>query len=273
MRNLLIPVALLCVCAMALPASADQYMGAYTMTQTGGNRSWSVGGEFTVYGGGNTINTPGALSNSAYNTQTKNVIQAQSFQTFCIEGAEYEYNGYPIDVVMSTDTTGSRAIWGGLQGAGDYIQPETAFLYELFATANLPGYVYGSTASAGNLQRAIWAFEEEEGYHANGDNLDADAKVFFDYAKANLASKWLSIASVKNSPGQIGGVRVLNIWADGTYANHPGIASGDFSGASSYLRQDQLYLDHSSGATPAPAAVVLGLIGLSLVGIKMRRLA
>jgi hypothetical protein len=50
-------------------------------------------------------------------------------------------------------------------------------------------------------------------------------------------------------------VRILNTWAAGHI------------GDTRYRKQDQLYI------LPIPASVILGLIGLSIVGIKLRKYA
>jgi hypothetical protein len=56
----------------------------------------------------------------------------------------------------------------------------------------------------------------------------------------------------------IGNVRILNIWKP----NH----INDFS-SRRYRKQDQLYL------TPIPASVILGILGMGVVGIKLRKYA
>ena len=247
-------VALLCSFA-ATPAMADFYGGRVSSNRIAGYYA-SNGGEFTLSSNGGpgllldlSAYEPGVTSNVAGSTATP------SFQTFCIEYKEYV--GSPMDIVVSETWTGgtqypqwdptnphdpaSHAIYGGkpLLG-GDDLNPATAYLYTRFATGVLSDYNYGAgrNVSAGQLQRAIWSLEEE--ITLGVSDVQANAWV----AEA-LASGW----------DDIGNVRVLNTWGAGHI--------NDLN----YRRQDQLYL------TPVPGAVLLGMIGLSIAGVKLRRFA
>ena len=231
---------------------ADYYGGRMNYARVTGYAGTTGGGEFTLYP------VPGHpyLDNSAYSTLTKNIGgYANSFQTFCVE--MYEYTEHPMDIWVSTtevdETTGnltgnpgSHAILGGKNGAGnwnlgDNLDPMTAYLYTHFAYGTLAGYIYtpgpGRVASATALQDAIWYIENEK-----GGPLTGQALAFYNAAKNAVDSgSWTGI----------GQVRVLNMYT----------VSGGVK-----LRQDMLWV-------PAPAAIILGLMGLSAVGLWMRRRA
>lgn len=233
------------VCVGAGPVMADYYAGRCYWNRISGYYAGS-GGEFTISNdGGPTLN----LSTSAYSTLTKNKSgNPPSFQTFCVEGGEYV--DQPMDVWVSTTAAaggpGSHAIWGSMQSSGgDDLDPRTAFLYTKFATGTLQTYYYDATYNGGNvytsrsaaadaLQQAIWYIEGE------GGSLNA----FVTMANNAIASggEWENRG--------IGDVRVLNMYTT--------------AGA---LAQDQLYL------IPAPGAVLLGLLGFSLIGWVKRRFA
>jgi hypothetical protein len=171
-----------------------------------------------------------------------------SFQTFCLE--KVEYIASPMDIVVSTTAineltgavgspgTGSHAIKGG-KTYGDNLDPFTAYIYTQFATGVLGNYNYGAgrATSAGQLQNAIWYLEGETGT-----------------LNSTQATNWVTEAQNSGWTG-IGSVRILNTWAAGHIDD------------TRYRKQDQLYI------LPIPASVILGLIGLSIVGIKLRKYA
>ena len=113
---------------------------------------------------------------------------------------------------------------------------------------SLNGYSYdynpgsGRENSAEQLQRAIWAIEGEYTLSTSGDDM---------------AKAWKSAAESAVSDGDwsgIGNVRVLQMyrkWSDTCFE----------------VKQDQLYL------TPVPGAVLLGILGLGVAGIKLRKFA
>jgi hypothetical protein len=258
------------MCAfVATPVLADWYGG---VGQWDREYYQGQGGEFTIYG----YDDKPFLSNSAYADETKNINYQGSFETFCIETGEWIYE--PMGMVVSTTAinestgavtgAGSHAVSGRMTH-GDNLGFGTAYLYTQFATAQLSGYVYASNSTetvtvngtdydlsrsqtAGALQRVIWALEGEGG----GDFSSSYYGVALNTGQQALATYWKSLADT--SPWTtVGQVRVLNMY---------GL---NFGGSINYnaLKQDQLYL------TPIPASVVLGLLGLGVVGLKLRKYA
>jgi len=236
------------VCAVvAVPALADYSGGRVYYNRIGGYYSGN-GGEFTL----STDGGPGLLLDlSAYAATTKNQTGSTatpSFQTFCVEGTEYIAS--PMDIMVSTTTAEgisySHAILGG-KPAGDDLDPRTAYLYTKFAQGTLAGYNYtagaGRAGSADALQKAIWFIEGETG----GVNNDFAALALDATTAGGSTDEWVGKG--------IGDVRILNTWTPGHV------------GESAYKLQDQLYL------VPAPAAVLLGMLGLSVAGLKLRKYA
>ena len=238
------------VCAfMAVPAMADYSGGWVYYNRIGGYYSGN-GGEFTL----STDGGPGLLLNlSAYAATTKNQTGSTatpSFQTFCVEATEYIAS--PMEIMVSTTFInegtgavtgpGSHAILGSLS-FGDNLDSRTAYLYTKFAQGTLAGYNYGvgRAASADALQKAIWSIEGEAG--------GVISNSFVTLANTAVASggEWYGKG--------IGDVRILNTWTPGHVDE------------SAYKLQDQLYL------VPVPGAVLLGMLGLSVAGLKLRKYA
>ncbi|GAF81068.1 unnamed protein product, partial [marine sediment metagenome] len=132
------------------------------------------------------------------------------------------------------------------------LDPMTAYLYTQFATGALASSTYATydynpgpggnrPSDAEQLQRAIWYIEGEIVSLASG----SDAEAWYNEA---AAVGWTDI----------GNVRVLQMYK--MYTNN--------QGHTCYSRkQDQLYL------TPVPGAVLLGMIGLGVAGVKLRKFA
>lgn len=119
------------------------------------------------------------------------------FQSFCLEHQE----GF---LPKANFTISDRAILGGVGLQGDPISIGTAWLYWLFVTEQLQQYDYtpglGRSASAQELQRAIWWLEDE-----NGGALA-------DWIKALLEAEFGDEKAAKRDSQGAYNVRVLNIW-------------------------------------------------------------
>jgi hypothetical protein len=127
------------------------------------------------------------------------------------------------------------AIGGGLGGPSpDPLDPKSAWLYTQYLDGLLPGYLaVDSNARAGSLQNAIWHFEQE---------MNDPSNPYVQYANANC--DWTTI----------GDIRVVNLWL---YSDYTG------------PKQD--VLARISNPIPAPGALLLGGVGMSVVGWLRRR--
>jgi len=137
---------------------APPSMGYTISTGPGyGMYSYNEAGEFTVIpGDGLGIVLGGYVNNGII--KTRDIHQAGTFQTFCLEYREY------IDVNTTyTAYLNNKAINGGVGPAGDPISKGTAYLYHQFQSGTLEGYNYTDDRleSAGALQLTIWWLEGE----------------------------------------------------------------------------------------------------------------
>jgi len=159
------------------------------------------------------------------------------FPSFCIEKNEYISFNKTYYVKINT-----AAVRGGLGGGSpDPLDPRTAWLYNEFLNETLTGYDFenddiGRKTSAGALQNAIWYLEGEMSY----SQLNNRAKGF---VQLGNASDWYT-------NNYIGNIRVMNLYADQCFTQYA---------------QDQLV------RVPAPGAVLLSSIGISIIGFLRRR--
>ena len=130
---------------------------------------------------------------------------AWSFITFCLQMTEYIdfSNTFTVDSVNPYTLTDPAANGGDASGRDD-ITAQTAYLYTMFRAGTLAGYNYVGAlhaASANNLQRALWMFENE--------------------LPMNLANPFVQLANDAVSGGVwsgIGNVRVMNLSRHGVEA-------------------------------------------------------
>ena len=127
-----------------------------TVNRVGGYYSGN-GGEFTLTP---SPSWPAILG--LYNSDTKNIGDFDpSFQSFCVETAEFVSMGGTYNVVFN-----NKAIQGSQGPGGDPLSVGTAYLYNEFRKQTLTGYDYANTGEgraidAGKLQATIWYLEGE----------------------------------------------------------------------------------------------------------------
>ncbi len=145
-----------------------------------------------------------------------------------------EYVSYNHKYYATIDTVA----WDGGSGGGtpDPLSPESAYLYSLWID-NLIGH---SDGNADDLQKAIWYLE--------GENLGVNNYLV---NQANLAvapgGSWNTTWG-----NTIGNIRVMNLWINSDHTGHA---------------QDQIV------RVPVPGAILLGMLGLCVAGLKLRRFA
>jgi len=154
MRKLIFVLSLFLVLIIVPMAMAD----TVTITRVSGYfQSGFNGGEFTVV-----INDTSSAPDLNWvlqhyiNGKTGGILP-YSFQTFCVETAEYIGNNLNFDISQ-------KAIYGRNYPYGDPISKGTAWLYAQFVKGTLTGYDYtgsGRAADAKALQETIWWLEGE----------------------------------------------------------------------------------------------------------------
>lgn len=280
MRVVIGIVFVLCLFGIGSVALADTPVGfgTHNISEIGGY-CYGNGGEFTIYNGLTDEDV------AAYDGVAKNRgLATYSFQTFCLEYNEefYLQGSYKM-------FTNSAAVHGGT-GTEDNVSQATGWLYYQFATGGLGSLFTGTpnakynydydpaktrSSSAAALQSAIWYLEEERlslpngaRIMPNGDQAWAFATAAFEAVKFWDAGKGKYV----NPDGPysfktVSGLNELTYTVEALNLYYP---DGSVS-------QDQLYMDvgvsKMESPVPVPGALVLGLIGLGLVGVKMRQYA
>jgi len=209
------------------------------------NYSYGVGGEFDALPNAALLSVNPTLAG-----YTPATAANPYFQTFCIETMEEFYAGTTYNVTISQDIMYN----GGQFPLGSPITMGTAWLYSQFAAGTLIGsgplpydYTYGSsrTATAGDLQQAIWYLQDEVGGLVNGS---ADGTAFY-----NAAVAALGVNNISDPANGAYGVVALNLWV-------PNQDGSNGAGA-----QDQLMV------VPEPSAASFGLLFLLPLGLNKVR--
>jgi hypothetical protein len=239
MKKLLFTLGLIVM--LASVAMADQVQVGYPGSGYGPYQSGS-GGEFTL----TPINPTGWLNLSSYGAQARNVGVSGSFQTFCIDGADYIY---PYRAAYNAEVS-RNAVRSTTGPEGDPISVGTGWLYSQFASGNwaanlsynYSGGTYARRGDADLLQKALWWLEGQENITYSSGN------------KYMLA--------VMNYFGSEDAAKADGGWRYGVYALNLTTANGGFA-------QDQLYYHVAdSGST----VILLGfaVAGLALISLRFR---
>ena len=156
--------------------------------------SYNVSGEFSL------ATTDDFVANYA-----ANAIVGGEFETFCVETTVDCNPGQTYSYTLSDQDSLGRALSEG-----------AAFLYYEFATGQLTGYDYlnptARLADAGELQTAIWAFQDNQSYPGY-PSLAVDP--FY-----NLAISTLGAVDANSADNGQYGVEVLQLWDGSTAAQN-----------------------------------------------------
>ncbi|MEW6200327.1 MAG: hypothetical protein AB1601_16880 [Planctomycetota bacterium] len=240
---------LLCViCAATLVAPAmAYYAGTLWVADSYGTTN---GGEYVAHPSGN------------WSAHRINPVPPL-FETFCVEKNEYLNFGSGYTFQVDIDPYVVRGGVGANPPPYPQLSPKTAWLYCQFIKGQLNGYVYTDSGnindandprvqSANALQNVIWYYENEIANWASGLSGSTLA----------LAQHFYNLAEAAN-PQDIGCTRVMNLWRK----DNPW-GWGAFNAALGRYEYQSLLV-----CVPAPAAAMLGVIGLGLVGWVKRRLS
>jgi len=222
-----------------------------TLTLSESAYSYANGGEFTA----------------VVNTGPGNILDASSFQTFCIE---YNEEFGPGNTYQFNENTGAVEGGGNLgtlhtdPNTGlsmDNISLGTAWLYSQFRAGTLTrdtgtGSYFDANrqANAGELQQAIWFLENEAGGVNNG---------YVTLAETELGKTLAQIEADSNGAYH---VITLNLF-DGAYSTPVTI-----NGVTYGLNQDQLAIDPNPPFVPEPTTMIAGALLLLPFGASTLRI-
>lgn len=193
-----------------------------------------------------------------YSTHAVGASTFDSFWTFCVELDERLWNPgnastkfHVVDALTTANSTGYS------------LTEEVAYLYTNFSDGLLAGYDHDSTRDRNALQYGIWSSLGYADSHIKSETRISTGKL--DEMRGDWkASGWHEAFLASDWEG-LGDVWVANISFG---ANKGGYRAGDPG-------QDVLTLNPNSRPpeVPAPGAVLLGMLGLSITGAIKRRQA
>lgn len=246
------PIAMLAVSLLAPSAKA-----VLQVTMSYGTSTFQVGdgGEFRATP---VLPAPELTTALAYYSKDGKAYRTDSFQTFCMENGEHVSNGktYYVEISDSANEGGPPL------NAPDPISIGAAYLYANFAKGTLDKYAYGNGSNgydvaetaarrdndlgntiygAGDLQKALWALENEAGGDTSSYYYQLVAGMFADPKADNNGAY---------------PVKVMRLWEQ-----------YDSTAGFSVFAQDQFIL------IPEPTTYIAGgLLGLPflLSGLRMR---
>lgn len=217
------------------------------------NYSAGSGGEFQVrVVSGNAGVLGGAATSTLVTHPGSPTVRANSFQTFCLEVNENFSPGTLYDAQLNTVVIDGQPGNNSLDGR-ESLAAGTAWLYERFRRGTLNGYDYddsgvGRATTAGQLQQAIWYFQNQITLANPSGNHFVD---LVDQAFGGLGSYDFGTDSgtfgFANVVFSTTNVRVLNI-------GMPGSGTWD--------RQDMLTLIPLPSGGGLAAAGLLGIVAL-----------